>query len=70
MPLPTQVICNMLVCLAHIFLKLQTTSFLYVYLFAGVMVPPQEPAEYLYELRAISENIVRERCETFWEFET
>jgi hypothetical protein len=64
MPLPTQVICNMRICLAHIFLKLRTTSFLYVYLFAGVMVPPQEPAEYLYELRVISDNIVRERCET------
>ena len=61
--MPTQVICNMLVSLAHIFLKLRTTSFIYIYLFAGVMVPSQEPAEYLYELRAISENIVRERCE-------
>ena len=28
------------------------------------MVPPQEPTEDLYELRAIADNVVRERCET------
>ena len=64
MSLPTQVMCNMLICLAHIFLRLRTTRFLCIYLLAGVMVPTQEPAEYLYELRAIAENIARERCET------
>lgn len=33
-------------------------------LVVGVMVEAQEPAEYVYELRAIAENIGRERCET------
>ena len=28
---------------------------------ADVMVPPLEPTEYLYELRAVAENIIRER---------
>ena len=35
-----------------------------MYLLAGVMIPPHEATEYLYELCAIVENIVRERCET------
>ena len=29
------------------------------------MVPPQEPVEYLYELRGLSESTARDRCETF-----
>ena len=62
--LPTQVICNMIICLAHTFLRLRTTRSWCVYLLAGVMIPPHEATEYLYELCAIVENIVRERCET------
>ena len=30
---------------------------------AGIMVPPLERVEYMYELRNIAKNIVSERCE-------
>ena len=59
--------CNVLVCFELIVtcsyvLNLLRKNWVCLGWLADVLVPPREPTEYLYDLRALAENISRDRC--------